>query len=97
MGLSSHPGDLGQQSPLLGLSLPSPKQTGYSEHQVSGLLGEQSLESSLIRGCVWCNPSRAVTPGVGRGSAGGLLAVAAIRRRCSQGTASPPSHVSVGL
>lgn len=59
---------LSQWSPRLGLSFPSPKQTGYSGCQVWGLLGEQLLswESSLIHGCVWWNPSWAVSPGVGR-------------------------------
>lgn len=32
-----------------------------------------------MHGYVWCNPSWAVTPGVGRSSAGGLLPVAATR------------------
>lgn len=54
---------LGQLSPLLGLSFPSPKQTGCSGCQVRGLLGEQLLsqESSLIHRCVWTR-----TTGVGR-------------------------------
>lgn len=57
---------LGQQSPFLGLSFSSPKQTGFSGGQVQGLLGEQLLsqESSLIRGCVWWNLSWTRSTGV---------------------------------
>lgn len=63
----------GQWCSPLGLSFPSPKQTGYSGRQVSGLLGESLLswESSLIHGCVWWNPSWAMTRA--EASAGGQL------------------------
>lgn len=54
---------LGQLSSLLGLSFPSPIQTGCSGCQVWGLLGEQLpfQESSLRPGCVWAR-----TAGMGR-------------------------------
>lgn len=64
---------LGQLSPVLGLSFPSPKQTGCSGCLVRGLLGEQLLsqESSLIHGCVWWHPSWTRTTGVGRAGSWG--------------------------
>ena len=61
---------LGQQSPPLDLSFPSPKQTDYLGHRGGGRVCWEKLlsqESSLIHGCVWWNLSWAVTPGVGRG------------------------------